>query len=79
MQKTACDKMAAVLDCKRRVVVFFTLLHGVIANNVTVTYEEEIESRLSWDDATWILASAFIIFTMQSGEYSNIHLNRMCK
>lgn len=23
---------------------------------------------ISWDDATWILTSAFIIFTMQSGE-----------
>ena len=24
--------------------------------------------RISWDDATWVLTSAFIIFTMQSGE-----------
>ena len=23
----------------------------------------------SWDDATWILTSAFVIFTMQSGKY----------
>ena len=23
--------------------------------------------EISWDDATWILASSFIIFTMQSG------------
>ena len=23
-----------------------------------------------WDDATWILAASFIIFTMQTGEYS---------
>ena len=26
-----------------------------------------IEYSLSWDDATWILTSSFIIFTMQSG------------
>ena len=25
---------------------------------------------ISWDDATWILTSAFIIFTMQSGKYN---------
>ena len=24
---------------------------------------------ITWDDATWILTSSFIIFTMQSGEY----------
>ena len=23
---------------------------------------------ISWDDATWVLTSSFIIFTMQSGE-----------
>jgi hypothetical protein len=23
----------------------------------------------SWDDATWILTSSFIIFTMQSGQF----------
>ena len=25
---------------------------------------------ITWDDATWILTSSFIIFTMQSGELS---------
>ncbi|BFZ01122.1 hypothetical protein BsWGS_04161 [Bradybaena similaris] len=31
------------------------------------TTTEEPEVKLTWDDATWILTSAFIIFTMQSG------------
>ena len=26
------------------------------------------DDAITWDDATWILTSAFIIFTMQSGE-----------
>ena len=26
------------------------------------------DDEITWDDATWILTSAFIIFTMQSGE-----------
>ena len=26
------------------------------------------DEEITWDDATWILTSAFIIFTMQSGE-----------
>lgn len=25
--------------------------------------------ELTWDDATWILTSSFIIFTMQSGKF----------
>jgi len=35
------------------------------AGNVTVLSEEP--AQLNSDDATWILTSAFIIFTMQSG------------
>jgi len=35
------------------------------AQNVTVLSEEPVQ--LNSDDATWILTSAFIIFTMQSG------------
>ena len=35
------------------------------AGNVTVLPEEA--AQLNSDDATWILTSAFIIFTMQSG------------
>ena len=31
--------------------------------------------RISWDDATWVLTSAFIIFTMQSGEWVARELN----
>ena len=30
--------------------------------------EASTEPELTWDDATWILTSSFIIFTMQSGE-----------
>ena len=26
------------------------------------------DDEITWDDATWILTSAFIIFTMQSGK-----------
>ena len=41
---------------------------------------EEINS---WDDATWILTSAFVIFTMQSGEIvfidnTNIEVSSLC-
>ena len=40
---------------------------------VTMSAKEALEKALiSWDDATWILTSAFIIFTMQSG---NIYLS----
>ncbi len=28
------------------------------------------EEPMTWDDATWILTSSFIIFTMQSGKHS---------
>ena len=28
-----------------------------------------LKGPITWDDATWILTSAFIIFTMQSGQY----------
>ncbi len=28
------------------------------------------EAEMTWDDATWILTSSFIIFTMQSGTRS---------
>ncbi|XP_038062656.1 putative ammonium transporter 3 [Patiria miniata] len=35
------------------------------ATNYTVLYQDKPPTR--WDDATWILTSAFIIFTMQSG------------
>lgn len=33
------------------------------------------ENNVSEDDATWILTSAFIIFTMQSGRFSLITCN----
>ena len=39
---------------------------------ITLSPKEALERALiSWDDATWILTSAFIIFTMQSGELIN--------
>ena len=34
---------------------------------------------ITWDDATWILTSAFIIFTMQSGEVSSSFLRVIIK
>ena len=49
----------------------FNMLN-MTTENVTVvseifeTTEAEAED-ITWDDATWILTSAFIIFTMQSG------------
>ena len=51
-------------------VEFFKLKMNVTQNssnvgNVTVLSEEA--AQLNSDDATWILTSAFIIFTMQSG------------
>ena len=33
-----------------------------------------VDTSLSWDDATWILTSSFIIFTMQSGMFINFIL-----
>lgn len=31
---------------------------------------EQSAGAISWDDATWILACSFIIFTMQSGNFN---------
>lgn len=38
--------------------------------------QDEIVERglISWDDATWILTSAFIIFTMQSGNVNKCYI-----
>ncbi|KAL8606939.1 hypothetical protein ACOMHN_048735 [Nucella lapillus] len=44
-----------------------------VINSSTVSLQEkrdtdsDVKSPMTWDDATWILTSAFIIFTMQSG------------
>ena len=40
-----------------------------MANNTTIIKPNvvPIVNNLTWDDATWILTSSFIIFTMQSG------------
>ncbi|XP_071171797.1 putative ammonium transporter 3 [Mytilus edulis] len=42
-----------------------------MANNSTTALDSDgavaIVNNLTWDDATWILTSSFIIFTMQSG------------
>ena len=41
-------------------------------SNVTVKNGGDdtiVKGPITWDDATWILTSAFIIFTMQSGRY----------
>lgn len=36
-------------------------------SNVTTVPSDAAEDEITWDDATWILTSSFIIFTMQSG------------
>ncbi len=33
------------------------------------TVDNGAEGAITWDDATWILTSSFIIFTMQSGPW----------
>ena len=38
-----------------------------LQNSSNWTVLEEHHPPTKWDDATWILTSAFIIFTMQSG------------
>ena len=45
-------------------------LTDVDTRNTTKHREPVIDEDIgiSWDDATWILTSAFIIFTMQSGK-----------
>ena len=41
--------------------------------NVTMTpVMAPDEPNMSWDDATWIMTASFIIFTMQSGEWSAV-------
>lgn len=35
------------------------------------------DDDLTWDDATWILTSSFIIFTMQSGELFILRLLKL--
>ena len=46
-------------------------------SNVTVKNGGDIivKGPITWDDATWILTSAFIIFTMQSGRYTTASLS----
>ena len=45
-----------------------------MTNNSTIVTETEVAivNNLTWDDATWILTSSFIIFTMQSGKFMSI-------
>lgn len=38
-------------------------------NSTTADGAVAIVNNLTWDDATWILTSSFIIFTMQSGRF----------
>ena len=40
---------------------------AIMANNTTTTQVTGDLDLSDWDDATWILTSSFIIFTMQSG------------
>ena len=40
---------------------------NVTTENPYVRTQSADDEFISWDDATWILACSFIIFTMQSG------------
>lgn len=46
------------------------------SSNGTVTSKKlEHQGEITWDDATWILTSSFIIFTMQSGKMLHDYIN----
>ena len=47
------------------------------ADSETVSGSSESGDAMSWDDATWILTSSFIIFTMQSGTCSKCLLRHL--
>ena len=59
---------------KKGVVNSITQMQSVVTatphgTNMAVSSMEEAKiATLSWDDATWILTSSFIIFTMQTGK-----------
>jgi len=57
---------------------------GSNGDNITAEAKDSKQSEMigngsigpiTWDDATWILTSSFIIFTMQSGKRSVIYTN----
>ena len=60
---------------------------SLLTFSAVADYEEEVmaaenatgidltSSPITWDDATWILTSAFIIFTMQSGKSNSVITN----
>ena len=43
---------------------------GTALNTTEISVTTMTERAMTWDDATWILTSSFIIFTMQSGSFS---------
>ena len=45
----------------------FTTTHAPVRNVTVGAFRPRYYGVSGWDDATWILSSAFIIFTMQSG------------
>ncbi|XP_071794693.1 putative ammonium transporter 2 [Asterias amurensis] len=45
----------------------FPELPASLENSTHVPYGDPVYMQTPWDDATWVLTSAFIIFTMQSG------------
>ena len=42
---------------------------GTALNTTEISVTMTTERAMTWDDATWILTSSFIIFTMQSGSF----------
>ena len=50
--------------------------HPIETTEMPVTTSKSI-GPITWDDATWILTSSFIIFTMQSGRKLFIIKNKI--
>ena len=50
-----------------------TVANGKVTSGVVNVSTSWRQSDVSYDDATWILTSAFIIFTMQSGRCTCIY------
>ena len=40
-----------------------------VGNSTVAVITKSSDREMTWDDATWILTSSFIIFTMQSGKF----------
>ena len=47
---------------------YTTTVGTTLSTKSTTGLYDDSRTARDWDDATWILTSSFIIFTMQSGE-----------